>query len=380
MKIALVNQPICQVLPSGLSSVRACSYKLAASLAQNPANQVFIYGRQQTVNRELYPDIETDYVDRDIHFRFLPSPKSNQLLSKAARAFYQYVFFAPIFNRGMKPAPSQANWRYPRYARRVAEDIGQFNFDIIHIQHSSQFLPALRKFNPKSKITLCLSTSIGALLVAAATPAHAELFRQDFELRVNQTQPATDYSDKPYIEAGIDPAYKNLPPPPIGTVGRGYFVYDTANINYVDSHPSSDITVRNYFLQPNGNPAFSDFSLNFFNRTYTQTIADSNSRSGNYLYFERNAAGQYTPTDLFLATSDGSSVIRFYGIQSNQGGFRYRPGPQGYDYSFVNSASGSIVFSAPEPVPEPPTTIAASLAIGFGYLFHRRRKQKSKLD
>ncbi|MBW4538224.1 MAG: glycosyltransferase family 4 protein [Myxacorys chilensis ATA2-1-KO14] len=160
MKIALVNQPICQVLPPGLSSVGACSYGLAASLAQHPENQVFIYARQQTVNRQLYPDVENNYVDRNIHFRFLPSPKSDQILSKAARGFYQYVPFAPIFNRGMKPAPSQANWRYPGYSRRVAQDIGQFDFDIIHIQHSSQFLPAVREFSPKAKIILQLHAAL----------------------------------------------------------------------------------------------------------------------------------------------------------------------------------------------------------------------------
>lgn len=154
MKVAFVNQPICSLLKPYQSSVGACTYGLAVPLAHQ--NEVIAYGRKQTVNAHFHPDIETDFYEAGIRFRFLPSSTPDHLLSKAGRAFFELVPFAPAFNHGMKPAPSTSRWRYPCYTRRVAQDLQQQQCDVIHIQHSSQFVPIVRALNPDAKIILHL--------------------------------------------------------------------------------------------------------------------------------------------------------------------------------------------------------------------------------
>lgn len=172
MKIAFVNQPIDYILPPIQTSVGACTYGVVNSLARSC--KVMVYGRKQTVDPQTHPNIETDYVAQGVHYRFLPSPKFDQLLLKACFKLIKHTPLLKILNRGMKPSPSVASWHYPIYSRVVAKDLAQQNCDIIHIQHSSQFLPAIRALNPNAKLVLHL---------------HAEWFPQaNFEMLAKRLQ------------------------------------------------------------------------------------------------------------------------------------------------------------------------------------------------
>ncbi|PSB19694.1 glycosyltransferase family 1 protein [Phormidesmis priestleyi ULC007] len=154
MKIAFVNQPIDYILPPIQTSVGACTYGVVNPLARSC--EVMVYGRKQTVDRQTHPEIETDYVEKGVHYRFLRSPKVDHLLLKIFFKLIKHTSLLKILNRGMKPSPSVASWHYLLYSRIVAKDLAQQHCDIIHIQHSSQFLPAIRALNPKAKLVLHL--------------------------------------------------------------------------------------------------------------------------------------------------------------------------------------------------------------------------------
>ena len=154
MRIAFVNQPIDYILPPIQTSVGACTYGVANSLARSC--EVMVYGRKQTVDPQTHPDIATDYIEKGVHYRFLPSPKIDHLLLKIFLKLIKHTSLLKILNRGMKPSPSAARWHYPFYSRVVAKDLAQQHCDIIHVQHSSQFLPLIRALNPKAKLVLHL--------------------------------------------------------------------------------------------------------------------------------------------------------------------------------------------------------------------------------
>lgn len=172
IKIAFVNQPIDYILPPIQTSVGACTYGVVNLLADSC--EVMVYGRKQTVDPQTHPEIETDYIERGVHYRFLRSPKLDRLLLKICFKLIKHMSLLKILSRGMKQSPSVAGWHYPTYSRIVARDLARQNCDIIHIQHSSQFLPAIRALNPNAKLVLHL---------------HAEWFPQaNFEMLAKRLQ------------------------------------------------------------------------------------------------------------------------------------------------------------------------------------------------
>lgn len=168
MKIAFVNQPIDTILPPYQTSVGACSYGLACSLARSC--DVTVYGlkdRHETSGQLL---------QNGVNFRFLPTTLSDRLLYKGQARYTSLSGFAsPV---------STSRWFYPRFGRQVAMELQSGNYDVIHVQHLSQYVPVIRSFNPKTKIVLHL---------------HAAWFSQSnpasFEPRLDSVDLLTTVSD-----------------------------------------------------------------------------------------------------------------------------------------------------------------------------------------
>src|ERR1700757_2770888 len=108
MRIAFVNQPIDTILPPYQTSVGACTYGAACSLAK--FCEVIVYG---TINRhEGWP---ADFREQNVHFRFFPIPLSDQLA-------------ATIKNKCCKLFPScspasSSEWLFRAFGQQVAEDL-----------------------------------------------------------------------------------------------------------------------------------------------------------------------------------------------------------------------------------------------------------------
>ena len=139
MKIAFVSQPIDPILPPFQNSVGACTYGAACSLAK--ANDVTVYGLQG-------PNSASETAHRGVRFRFLPSTASDRLRVGLRRKLSKFVqLSSPL---------STSQWFYPDYGRDVARELAAEPFDVIHIQHCSQYVPVVRDLNPRAKIVLHL--------------------------------------------------------------------------------------------------------------------------------------------------------------------------------------------------------------------------------
>jgi glycosyltransferase involved in cell wall biosynthesis len=169
MKIAFVNQPIDTILPPYQSSVGACTYGAACSLAKHC--EVVAYG---TSNRHNH--LPADYREHNVHFRFFPVPLSDRLAAKA-REKYSKLFPSSA------PA-SSSRWLFRAFGRQVAEDLRGQACDVIHVQHCAQYVPLIRARNPSARIVLQL---------------HAEWFSQNrpamLEERLRHVDLVTTVSD-----------------------------------------------------------------------------------------------------------------------------------------------------------------------------------------
>jgi len=141
MKIAFVNQPIDTIIPPNQNSVGACTYWVARPLAQ--AAEVLVYGL-----RDNHGNPASEGRESGIDFRFFSATREDKwrfnLLKKLAKLFPRST---PI---------STSRWLFPDYGRHVAADLQRQGCDVIHLQHCSQYAPAIRALNPNSKIVLHL--------------------------------------------------------------------------------------------------------------------------------------------------------------------------------------------------------------------------------
>jgi glycosyltransferase involved in cell wall biosynthesis len=169
MKIAFVNQPLDTILPPYQSSVGACTYGAANSLAKSC--EVVAYG-----TRDRHIDFPPDFRTQNVHFRFLSVPRLDRLAAKA-KAKYCKVFpqCSPY---------SSSEWLFRNFGRQVAEDLRLQACDVIQVQQCSQYIPVIRALNPGSKIVLQL---------------HAEWFSQNrptlLEKRLHHVDLLTTVSD-----------------------------------------------------------------------------------------------------------------------------------------------------------------------------------------
>src|SRR5262249_8158439 len=141
MRIAFVNQPIDIILPPYQNSVGACTYGAACSLSSSC--EVVVYGASDL--HESYP---TDFRKHNVHFRFFSAPLSDRLAAEAKRKYSKiFPLSSPV---------SSSKWLYRAFGRQVAEDLRLRACDVIQVQHCSQYISAIRAFNPNARIVFQL--------------------------------------------------------------------------------------------------------------------------------------------------------------------------------------------------------------------------------
>jgi glycosyltransferase involved in cell wall biosynthesis len=169
MRIAFVNQPIDTILPPYQSSVGACTYGAACSLAKSC--DVVVYGTSS--RHKAFP---SDYSENNVQFKFFSVPFADHVVAKAKEKF------SKLFPSCSPTSGSDLLFR--AFGRQVAEDLRRQDCDVIQVQHSSQYLPVIRALNPGAKLVLQL---------------HAEWFSQNrpaiLEQRLRHVDLVTTVSD-----------------------------------------------------------------------------------------------------------------------------------------------------------------------------------------
>ena len=153
-RIAFVAQPIDRILPPLQNSVGACTWGLAGSLAET--NDVTVYGRGNG-----HDGVAENETHAGMRFRFLDGPRADRLL------FREYGRIAPWLrplNGGVIPPISSSRALFPLYTRAVSREVAARDFDVVHVQHSTQFVRPVKARNPRGAVVLQL---------------HAELYPQN---------------------------------------------------------------------------------------------------------------------------------------------------------------------------------------------------------
>jgi glycosyltransferase involved in cell wall biosynthesis len=159
LKVAIVNQPIDSILPPIQSSIGACTYGAARSLAREC--DVTVYGLREVGSHATVP---TEYVEDGVRYRFIEPPGVDRKLRRLYDEIWGRKPLVSAFAHSMKPPISSSRLSRPLYGLSVATDLRRRPADVVHIQHSSQYVYAISRLNPESKILLHL---------------HAELFPQN---------------------------------------------------------------------------------------------------------------------------------------------------------------------------------------------------------
>ncbi len=154
LRIAIVNQAIDRVLPPLQNSVGGCTWGLGGALAENA--DVTVYGR-----RNEHVGAAEAEAHGGMRFRFLSSPRADGALF---RFYHRYSPFLRLLNHGMNPPVSSSPALFPFYTRAVARDIAGRTYDVVHVQHSTQFIRPLKAHAPHRAVVLQL---------------HAELYPQN---------------------------------------------------------------------------------------------------------------------------------------------------------------------------------------------------------
>jgi glycosyltransferase involved in cell wall biosynthesis len=138
MNIAFVTYPTAALLPPYHGSMGATIYVIARDLAKD--NHVVVYGgadSQAGAKSGFYEGVE---------YRFVPSSKMDDLIGKIRRAVLRVTPLSTPISTSAALLPS--------FGRKVAADLAKQKWDVIHVQHCTQYVPAIRRLNPDAKVVL----------------------------------------------------------------------------------------------------------------------------------------------------------------------------------------------------------------------------------
>lgn len=150
MRIAFIGQPFDAVHPDALNSVGLVTHNLASGLARD--HEVVVYaGAQVAANRALVSEGAGTGVGDPITYRVRGSSLRGQVVNRA------WPRLAPGVGRlrhGLIPPLSTSRFLGAGYLHEVARDLAREHFDVVHVQHCTQFLPALRDAAPDATLVL----------------------------------------------------------------------------------------------------------------------------------------------------------------------------------------------------------------------------------
>jgi glycosyltransferase involved in cell wall biosynthesis len=142
MNIAFVAYPTAALLPPYHGSMGATIYVIARDLARD--HKVVVYGGedgQGGAKSGMYEGVE---------YRFIAFTPRDILIDKTRRALLRVApLTTPI---------STSSTLFPSFGEQVAADLATRNVDLIHVQHCTQYVPAIRRLNPNAKVVLHIHT------------------------------------------------------------------------------------------------------------------------------------------------------------------------------------------------------------------------------
>jgi glycosyltransferase involved in cell wall biosynthesis len=142
MNIAFVTYPTAALLPPYHGSMGATIYVIARDLAKD--NHVVVYG-----GADCQSGAESGFYE-GVEYRFVPSSRLDDMISKMRRGVAKIMpLSTPI---------STSAALFPSFGRKVAADLAKGKWDVIHVQHCTQYVPIIRKLNPGAKLVLHIHT------------------------------------------------------------------------------------------------------------------------------------------------------------------------------------------------------------------------------
>jgi glycosyltransferase involved in cell wall biosynthesis len=144
MRIAFVSQPFDVVPPDHANSVGLVTHHLAAALAQT--DEVTVYASLDCPgNRGSWAGIP------GVTYRLMPPSRRDQLV---ARAWSRTAPVVGALRGGMRPPYSTSGLAGRAYTDAVAADLARHPVDVVHVQHATQLVPAVRRAAPDALVAL----------------------------------------------------------------------------------------------------------------------------------------------------------------------------------------------------------------------------------
>ena len=136
MKIAFVAQPIDSVVPPRQNSIGIIIYEIASRLDKSHYVGVYLKGGKIKQRKKVVGNVAYNFIPTG------PDNRINRFMHRYSKHF-------------KAERPFYASWlHYFGYALQIAIQINRLKYDIVHIINFSQFIPIIRKINPKVKIVL----------------------------------------------------------------------------------------------------------------------------------------------------------------------------------------------------------------------------------
>lgn len=136
MKIAFLNQPFDRLVQPVKSSISIWTTRVAPYLAKN--HEVVVYGRRSRLQKHIDKD-------NQVEFKLLGTLPYGVTRHLSRLLNGRALFGLPVY-------ASMAT--YLDYALAAALDIRRRGIDVVHIHNFTQFVPVIRRFNPRVKIVL----------------------------------------------------------------------------------------------------------------------------------------------------------------------------------------------------------------------------------
>jgi glycosyltransferase involved in cell wall biosynthesis len=137
LKVAFVTQPLgVTYFPEPTDSIGIWTYELTRLLTEDYEVTVFTPGKNFRDKTDCY---------EGVRYRYIPMGFDRML----GKCLHRFLKFEDV------KRPLFAHFLYsPAYIWQIAGEIRQQHYDLVHIHNFAQFVPIVRRFNPKIKIVL----------------------------------------------------------------------------------------------------------------------------------------------------------------------------------------------------------------------------------
>lgn len=135
MRIAFISQPFDRVMPPSMNSIGIWTYEVARRMAYQNDVTVFTRGRYPTQS-QVAPNVRALFIPSLSQHRMGQISSLLLPLTTPKRPFFSSIFYNL------------------EYGLQIALYILKNQYDVVHIQNYSQFIPIIRAFNPHVKIAL----------------------------------------------------------------------------------------------------------------------------------------------------------------------------------------------------------------------------------